>query len=118
MKSHDGVDPQSETTAVMPLPHPVIPPHVVPVEADHEQCSHPRKASKPTRVPMARPCLASRGQPITLLTNHFSVSVQNLDGYFYHYSVHMLFSYVVSLYLYLYLISWLPSDIQSYIFCE
>ncbi|XP_008778689.1 protein argonaute 4B-like [Phoenix dactylifera] len=87
MESHDGVDPQSETNAVLPPPPPTIHPNVVPVEADHEQCSPPKKASKPKRVPMARPGLASRGQPITLLTNHFRVSVQNLDGYFYHYSV-------------------------------
>ncbi|KAL5722545.1 Protein argonaute 4B [Ranunculus cassubicifolius] len=38
-------------------------------------------------VPMARSGFARRGQPITLLTNHFKVTVSSVDGDFYHYSV-------------------------------
>ncbi|ONK63090.1 uncharacterized protein A4U43_C07F11320 [Asparagus officinalis] len=71
----------------LPPPPPIIPPGVVPVKADQGQDSPPRKPSTPKRVPMARPGLAKRGQPVQLLTNHFKVSVRNVDDYFYHYSV-------------------------------
>lgn len=83
-------DPESDTSDVLPPPPPV-PPNVVPIKADPGQSSPPQKAAKPKRVPMARPGLARRGQPITLLTNHFRVAVRNVDDCFYHYSVCMLF---------------------------
>lgn len=87
MESHEGFDPESDTTDVLPPPPPEIPPNVVPIKAEAEQSSPPKKPAKPKRVPVARPGLARRGQPITLLTNHFRVAVRNVDDYFYHYSV-------------------------------
>ncbi|KAG1327683.1 Protein argonaute 4B [Cocos nucifera] len=87
MESHEGFDPESDTTDVLPPPPPEIPPNVVPIKADAEQSSPPKKPAKPKRVPVARPGLARRGQPITLLTNHFKVAVRNVDDCFYHYSV-------------------------------
>jgi len=79
--------PKEEPTEALPPPPPVIPPNVVPIKADPEGSSSPKKPSKPKRIPMPRPGLAKRGQPIQLLTNHFKVSVQNVNDYFYHYSV-------------------------------
>ncbi|GER34610.1 argonaute family protein [Striga asiatica] len=58
-------------------PPPPIPPKGVPEKAG--------RSSK--RLPMARRGLGSRGQNISLLTNHFKVSVSKTDGSFYHYSV-------------------------------
>ena len=78
--------PKDEPTEALPPPPPVIPPNVVPIKADPER-SPPKKPAKPKRILMPRPGLAKRGQPIQLLTNHFKVSVQNVDDYFYHYSV-------------------------------
>ncbi|XP_009590319.2 protein argonaute 4A-like [Nicotiana tomentosiformis] len=43
--------------------------------------------TKPSRVPMARLGIGSKGQKIRLLTNHFKVGMTNSDGYFFHYSV-------------------------------
>uniref|UniRef100_A0A1D1YYN5 Protein argonaute 4A n=1 Tax=Anthurium amnicola TaxID=1678845 RepID=A0A1D1YYN5_9ARAE len=71
----------------LPPPPPVIPPNVVPIIADPEDISLPKKASKPKRTLMARPGISKRGQTIPLLTNHFRVDIRNVDGYFYHYSV-------------------------------
>lgn len=76
--------PKEEQTETLPPPPPLIPPDVVPIRADQ---SPPRKPAKPKRIPMARPGLAKRGQPVQLLTNHFKVSVRNVDDYFFHYSV-------------------------------
>ncbi|XP_038986924.1 protein argonaute 4B-like isoform X2 [Phoenix dactylifera] len=87
MESRGGFDPESDTTDVLPPPPPEVPPNVVPIKADPGQSSPPKKAAKPKRVPVARPGLARRGQPINLLTNHFRVAVRNVDDYFYHYSV-------------------------------
>ncbi|KAJ0978050.1 hypothetical protein J5N97_013524 [Dioscorea zingiberensis] len=82
MEAQDGADPE-----VLPPPPP-IPPNVTPAKADDDRVSPPKKSSKPKRVPMARPQGQTRkGQPISLLTNHFRVSVRNVDDYFYHYSV-------------------------------
>ncbi|KAK4406446.1 protein argonaute 4A [Sesamum angolense] len=61
----------------LPLPPPpAIPPNFV-----------PQKAVVVKRVPMARRGFASRGQTISLLTNHFKVALSRTDGHFYHYSV-------------------------------
>ncbi|KAL0285825.1 UNVERIFIED_CONTAM: protein argonaute 4A [Sesamum angustifolium] len=57
-------------------PPPAIPPNFV-----------PQKAVVVKRVPMARRGFASRGQTISLLTNHFKVALSRTDGHFYHYSV-------------------------------
>ncbi|KAK4483579.1 hypothetical protein RD792_010778, partial [Penstemon davidsonii] len=59
---------------MLPPPPPVIPPNVVPQKVVNRQ-------------PMVRRGLASKGQSIQLLTNHFKVSVGRTDGYFFHYSV-------------------------------
>ncbi|MQM02796.1 hypothetical protein Taro_035569 [Colocasia esculenta] len=73
----------------VPLPPPpsVIPPNVVPIKADPEGFSPPKKALNPKRTPIARPGSGKKGQMIPLLTNHFRVDFRNVDGYFYHYSV-------------------------------
>ena len=63
-------------------PPPPVPPNVVPIKAESE----PAK-KKVARVPMARRGTGSKGQKISLLTNHFKVNVGNVDGHFYHYSV-------------------------------
>ncbi|KAI4308285.1 hypothetical protein L6164_031375 [Bauhinia variegata] len=70
----------------LPPPPPVVPPHVVPVKAESELPPGPVK-KKASRVPMARRGLASRGNKLSLLTNHFKVSVSKIDGHFFHYSV-------------------------------
>ncbi|KAG6605852.1 Protein argonaute 4, partial [Cucurbita argyrosperma subsp. sororia] len=67
-------------------PPPPIPPNVVPVQAELEQPPELLK-KKVVRVPIARRGLASKGQKITLLTNHFKVNVTNIEGHFFHYSV-------------------------------
>ncbi|KAL1552931.1 Protein argonaute 4A [Salvia divinorum] len=59
-----------------PPPPPVVPPNFV-----------PQKVAIGKRVPMARPGVATRGQSISLLVNHFKVNVAKSEGYFYHYSV-------------------------------
>ena len=41
------------------------------------------------RVPMARPGLGTKGQNISLLSNHFKVTVGRTDCHFYQYSVRM-----------------------------
>lgn len=61
---------------MLPPPPPVVPPNFV-----------PQKVAIGKRQPMARPGLATRGQSIQLLVNHFKVTVSNTDGSFYHYSV-------------------------------
>ncbi|KAF2297279.1 hypothetical protein GH714_020617 [Hevea brasiliensis] len=66
----------------LPPPPTVVPPDVVPLQAEPEPVK-----KKPLRVPIARRGLASKGQKIPLLTNHFKVNVTNVDGYFFHYSV-------------------------------
>ena len=71
-------------------PPPPIPPNVVPVQAELEQPPELLK-KKVVRVPIARRGLASKGQKITLLTNHFKVNVTNIEGHFFHYSVRSFF---------------------------
>ncbi|KAM7279438.1 hypothetical protein ACFE04_006572 [Oxalis oulophora] len=63
-------------------PPPPIPPNVVPIKAEPEPVKN-----KIVRVPMARRGPGSKGQKISLLTNHFKVSVTNVDNEFFHYSV-------------------------------
>lgn len=69
-----------------PPPPPPIPPNVVPIQAELEQAPEIVK-KKVVRVPIARRGLASKGQKISLLTNHFKVNVTNIEGHFFHYSV-------------------------------
>ncbi|KAM0822859.1 hypothetical protein ACQ4PT_071238 [Festuca glaucescens] len=69
-------------------PPPPLPPNVVPIKAeDAAKESPPNKPTKPTRLPIARPGLGKKGQPIQLLANHFKVSVKSSDDFFHHYYV-------------------------------
>lgn len=77
--------PLKEEEEDLPLPPPVVPTNVSPIKA--ESGSPPSGPQKKKRVPMSRPGFARRGQPIPLLTNHFKVSIGNVDDYFFHYSV-------------------------------
>ncbi|KAG6526938.1 hypothetical protein ZIOFF_009025 [Zingiber officinale] len=77
----DKMDPQVKPDPdnfdnLPPPPPPSIPPNV-----------NPMKATKPKRSPMARPGIGRKGNAVQLLTNHFKVSLRNVDDYFYHYSV-------------------------------
>ncbi|KHG16394.1 Protein argonaute 4 -like protein [Gossypium arboreum] len=67
-------------------PPPPVPPDVVPIKAEPE----PAK-KKVVRIPMARRGLGSKGQKITLLTNHFKVNVGSSDGHFFHYCVSLYY---------------------------
>ncbi|KAK6128536.1 hypothetical protein DH2020_037722 [Rehmannia glutinosa] len=67
---------ESKSEMLLPPPPPVLPPKFV-----------PEKASASQRLPMARRGFGSKGQSISLLTNHFKVAVSKNDGHFYHYSV-------------------------------
>lgn len=79
MDSHDG-NGSAEALPPPPPPPAEIPPDVVPIKVESDP---PKKK----RVPMARKGLATRGQKIQLLSNHFKVNVSNVDGHFFHYSV-------------------------------
>ncbi|XP_022728605.1 protein argonaute 4-like [Durio zibethinus] len=70
----------SGATGSLPPPPP-LPPNVAPIKAECEP------AKKVLRVPMARKGLGSKGQKISILTNHFKVNVGTVDGHFFHYSV-------------------------------
>ncbi|XP_051214565.1 protein argonaute 4B [Lolium perenne] len=71
-------------------PPPPLPPNVVPIKAeDAAKESPPNKPTKPTRLPIARPGLGKKGQPIQLLANHFKVSVKSSDDFFHHYHVNL-----------------------------
>ncbi|KAI9079531.1 hypothetical protein K1719_038503 [Acacia pycnantha] len=72
-----------------PPPPPEVPPNVVPVKAE-ELPPEPVK-KKPSRVPIARRGLGSKGSKLQLLTNHFKVDVNNKDGHFFHYSVALFY---------------------------
>lgn len=82
---HNG----SGTEDSLPPPPPVIPPDVVPIRAEAELTPEPPK-KKPVRLPIARRGLGTKGQKISLLTNHFKVNVNNVEGYFFHYCVRLL----------------------------
>ncbi|OMO95798.1 Argonaute/Dicer protein, PAZ [Corchorus capsularis] len=79
----DPLESDGNGAAGDPLPPPpLLPPNVVPIKAESE----PAK-KKTARVPMSRRGLGSKGQKVSVLTNHFKVNVGNVDGHFYHYSV-------------------------------
>jgi eukaryotic translation initiation factor 2C len=65
-------------------PPPPLPDNVVPIKAEPEK-------KKIMRVPIARRGLASKGQKIPILTNHFKVNVTNVEGQFFHYSVALFY---------------------------
>ncbi|CAA0813181.1 Protein argonaute 4 [Striga hermonthica] len=68
-------------TEALPPPPPV-PPNVTPIKVDSEP-----EAKKVLRVPMARRGFGTKGNKVPILTNHFRVNVNKVDGHFYHYSV-------------------------------
>ncbi|KAJ4787293.1 Argonaute family protein [Rhynchospora pubera] len=76
-------------------PPPPIPSDVQLVQAESDKGSPSRsppmkgqaQPNKPKRIPAARPALATRGQKINLLSNHYRVNVKGTADYFYHYSV-------------------------------
>ncbi|KAM0878492.1 hypothetical protein ACQ4PT_034823 [Festuca glaucescens] len=69
-------------------PPPPLPLNVVPIKAeDAAKESPPNKPTKPTRLPIARPGLGKKGQPIQLLANHFKVSLKSSVDFFHHYYV-------------------------------
>lgn len=72
-----------ENEECLPPPPPIVPSDVEPVKIEQELV----KKKGPTRVPMARRGLGSKGSRLPLLTNHFKVNVSNTDGYFFQYSV-------------------------------
>lgn len=83
MSSHDG---EAEELP----PPPPLPPDVVPIKAsDAAGESPPNKSAKPKRLPMARPGVGKKGQPIQLYSNHFKVTVKSAEDFFFHYHVCM-----------------------------
>ncbi|KAL3530098.1 hypothetical protein ACH5RR_009420 [Cinchona calisaya] len=77
-------EPSAPDAAALPPPPPV-PPNVTPIKAESEP------VKKRLRVPIPRRGLGTKGQKIQLLTNHFKVSVKNVDGQFFHYSVALFY---------------------------
>lgn len=72
----------------LPPPPPIVPSDVVPVKAEDVLPSPPEPVKKkPSRFPIARRGLGTKGMKIPLLANHFKVNVTNNDGHFFHYSV-------------------------------
>lgn len=63
-------------------PPPPVPSNVTPLKAETEA-----ELKKVFRVPMARRGLGTRGNKVPILTNHFKVNVNKVDGHFFHYSV-------------------------------
>ncbi|GAV64237.1 PAZ domain-containing protein/Piwi domain-containing protein/DUF1785 domain-containing protein [Cephalotus follicularis] len=71
-------------------------PPVVPSNADHPELlpgpvEATKKISKPKRVPMSRRGSGSKGQRITLLSNHFKVGITSTGGHFFHYCVSLFY---------------------------
>lgn len=76
-----------ENKDCLPPPPPIVPPHVKPMKIEQEFA----KKKHPTKVPMARRGLGSKGTKLPLLTNHFKVNVANTNGFFFQYSVCFVF---------------------------
>ncbi|KAF6151925.1 hypothetical protein GIB67_010499 [Kingdonia uniflora] len=82
---------EGEAPGSLPPPPP-LQANVVPLKAELGKFTeHTNIPSKPKRVPMSRPGLGTKGQPVQLLTNHFKVIPSNVDNYFYHYSVSLFY---------------------------
>lgn len=76
------------TEEVLPPPPSVIPHDGVGIQVKPEHTSESvKKTTKSKRVPMSRRGFGSKGQKISLLTNHFKVGITNASGHFFHYSV-------------------------------
>ncbi|XP_010520483.1 PREDICTED: protein argonaute 4-like [Tarenaya hassleriana] len=67
-------------------PPPPVPADVVPAKVELEPA-----VKKKLRLPMARRGLGTKGQKISLLTNHFKVNYTNSNGHFFHYSVALMY---------------------------
>ncbi|KAL3653292.1 Protein argonaute-4 [Castilleja foliolosa] len=67
-------------------PPPPVPENVTPIKAAPEP-----ELKKTFRVPMARRSLGTKGNKVPILTNHFKVSVSNVNGFFFHYSVALFY---------------------------
>jgi eukaryotic translation initiation factor 2C len=90
MGSQEGED-------CLPPPPPIVPSDVEPIKIV-EPYEHVKR-KLPTKVPMARRGLGSKGTKLPLLTNHFKVNVENTDGHFFQYSVCIVFHDSVGLML-------------------
>ncbi|WJX64437.1 Protein argonaute-4 [Trifolium repens] len=82
MGSQEGED-------CLPPPPPIVPSDVEPIKIV-EPYEHVKR-KLPTKVPMARRGLGSKGTKLPLLTNHFKVNVENTDGHFFQYSVALFY---------------------------
>ncbi|EEF34625.1 protein argonaute 4 isoform X1 [Ricinus communis] len=82
LREGNGIHEGNGSQEGLPPPPPVVPPDVVPMRAEPEPVK-----KKVVRVPIARRGLGSKGQKISLLTNHFKVNVNKVDDYFFHYCV-------------------------------
>lgn len=65
-----------KSSVALPPPPPVIPPNV-----------KPEKLDSPKRLPISRPGIGREGQRISLVANHFRVSINVPDASFYQYTV-------------------------------
>ncbi|CAL5435295.1 unnamed protein product [Camellia sinensis] len=86
------MDPFGETDVLLPPP-PEIPPDIDPIRVQEPEDvpEFTKKTSEPKRVPMARPGTGSKGQKISLLSNHFKVGITNATGHFFHYCVSIFY---------------------------
>ncbi|THG18855.1 hypothetical protein TEA_005634 [Camellia sinensis var. sinensis] len=86
------MEPFGETDVLLPPP-PEIPPDIDPIRVQEPEDvpEFTKKTSEPKRVPMARPGTGSKGQKISLLSNHFKVGITNATGHFFHYCVSIFY---------------------------
>ncbi|KAE9594012.1 putative post-transcriptional gene silencing PAZ-Argonaute family [Lupinus albus] len=76
----------------LPPPPSAIPSNVVPMKAASlKTYERVDKKLVTNRLPMARRGNGTKGQKIQLLTNHFRVGMGKNDGFFYHYSVALMY---------------------------
>ncbi|KAK2971923.1 hypothetical protein RJ640_011704 [Escallonia rubra] len=87
----DSLEQEGNGTVDALPPPPPVPENVVPIKVDVEQAPPVPVKPKITRVPIARRGLATKGQKIPILTNHFKVNVTSTEGHFFHYSVALFY---------------------------
>ncbi|CAL0301773.1 unnamed protein product [Lupinus luteus] len=81
-----------DPSELLPPPPSTIPSNVVPMKAASLKAYEPaNKTLVVNRLPMARRGNGTKGQKIQLLTNHFRVGMGKNDGFFYHYSVALMY---------------------------
>ncbi|AET00057.2 putative post-transcriptional gene silencing PAZ-Argonaute family protein [Medicago truncatula] len=76
-----------ENKECLPPPPPIVPPNVKPIKIEQEHL----KKKLPTKAPMARRGLGTKGAKLPLLTNHFEVNVANTNRVFFQYSVALFY---------------------------